>query len=243
MGDLGRYVLVTSFRADGGDAEHGRNTFFASGSWRPAFFSNVPRASGTVKPDNELSVVDVLMRATAAPTYFPIALTDNGTYIDGAVFANNPGLCGVAKAIAHYPEVGSDNIQLLSIGSGFIERQIDHAEINKNPISGADWGIAHWAPYLLSLMHGATELNIDLTLQLLLREHHRVNYFSRVEIDMDDCQEMQKLIALADAVDLSETEAWLERCRFDDEELDIDRSWRKGPLHSPTVPRRTPKSP
>ncbi len=72
LSDLGKHIVITAFRLDGGPDKKGNATFFPSGSWRPALMSNLPLASGLVPPDNDLECSNAAMRTTSAPTYFPI---------------------------------------------------------------------------------------------------------------------------------------------------------------------------
>jgi patatin-like phospholipase/acyl hydrolase len=52
------------------------------------------------------------MRTSAAPTIFPVY---NG-YVDGGICANNPSVLAVSKVMAHYPEINSRNVVVLSLG-------------------------------------------------------------------------------------------------------------------------------
>ncbi len=114
LGDLGKYIIITAFRMDGGPETQGKATFYPSGSWRPAIMSNLPQASGVVPPDNALTCVAAAMRTTSAPTYFPIYQG----YGDGGLFANNPSLSAIGRAYAHFPLVTPENTVVLSIGTG-----------------------------------------------------------------------------------------------------------------------------
>jgi patatin-like phospholipase/acyl hydrolase len=76
LADLKKQVVVCSFELDVHDHEAGTR------KWRPKMFHNFQR------PDNgDLyeSAVDVALRSSAAPIFFPI----NDGYIDGGVFANH----------------------------------------------------------------------------------------------------------------------------------------------------------
>ena len=60
--------------------------------WKPKFFHNLER--GGSKDGGEL-VVDVALRTSAAPTYFP----SYQGYVDGGVVANNPTMAALAQAL------------------------------------------------------------------------------------------------------------------------------------------------
>ncbi len=47
-----------------------------------------------------LKIVDLLVAATAAPTYFPHKMIGEDAYCDGGVWANNPTVLAVAEAVA-----------------------------------------------------------------------------------------------------------------------------------------------
>ena len=70
--------------------------------------------------DNELSMIDVGLATSAAPTYFPIHKISTPYFIDGGVWANNPALVGVLEALLHFvgnPPRIYNGIQILSISS------------------------------------------------------------------------------------------------------------------------------
>ena len=65
--------------------------------------------------DSSLSIVDVLLASTAAPTYFKEHTIGNQTYMDGGIAANNPSLEAVriiSKSFSH------KKIRILSVGNG-----------------------------------------------------------------------------------------------------------------------------
>jgi patatin-like phospholipase/acyl hydrolase len=68
-----------------------------------------------------LSVREAALRTSAAPTFFPL----HCGYTDGAIYANNPSLVGVAKIKAHFPRLKTMNIRVLSIGTGAFPYSID----------------------------------------------------------------------------------------------------------------------
>ncbi len=54
MGDLDKTCAVIAFRLDGKKSK--THSFFNKEGWRPAVFTNMPRASGYVEPDSDLKV-------------------------------------------------------------------------------------------------------------------------------------------------------------------------------------------
>ena len=112
MKDLSKTCAVIAFRLDGRKSK--THAMFNIEGWRPAVFSNMPRASGLIEPDSDLQIWDAAMRTSAAPTFFPVFRG----YTDGGIVANNPSIIALSKAMAHYPHVNPKNVTLLSIGAG-----------------------------------------------------------------------------------------------------------------------------
>lgn len=55
MGDLDKLAAVVAFRLDGRKSR--THSFFNKEGWRPAVFSNMPKAAGLVEPDLDLFVI------------------------------------------------------------------------------------------------------------------------------------------------------------------------------------------
>jgi patatin-like phospholipase/acyl hydrolase len=161
MGDLKKTTAIVAFRLDG--RKSNTHTFFHKEGWRPAIFSNMPRAAGLVEPDNDLEVWDAAMRTSAAPTFFPVFRG----YTDGGIVANNPSIVAVSKAMAHFPHVNPGKIALLSIGAGHFPRHTNvfsslgrdspltiegQLASGPSPLDHADWGIRQWIPFLLGMI-------------------------------------------------------------------------------------------
>lgn len=111
MMDLEKTCAVVAFRLDGRKSL--THSFFNTDGWRPAVFTNMPRGGGLVDPDIDLKVWDAAMRTSAAPTFFPVYRG----YVDGGIVANNPSVIGASKAMAHYPNVTTRNLAVLSVGA------------------------------------------------------------------------------------------------------------------------------
>lgn len=64
----------------------------------------------------DLMMSEIAMAATAAPTYFPLAMLRDQLYVDAGIFANSPGLFGLHEA-SYYCKVPADEIHILSLGT------------------------------------------------------------------------------------------------------------------------------
>ena len=53
-----------------------------------------------LRRDWQISMVDVAMATTAAPTFFPAAAVDGQRLIDGGVWANNPSVVAIGEAVS-----------------------------------------------------------------------------------------------------------------------------------------------
>jgi len=89
LGDLPKKVLVSSFDLDNCPQDKNRLR-----TWKAKFFHNYPGLDS----DGDQKVVDVALRTSNAPTYFPIYQG----YVDGGVVANNPSVCAMAQACLLY---------------------------------------------------------------------------------------------------------------------------------------------
>jgi len=184
-------VLVSAFDLDNEPQNpHARRT------WKPKFFHNFP---GT-ETDGGECVVDVALRATAAPTYFPVYQG----YVDGGVVAMNPSMCALAQAL-DAPTGGQrlDDVALLSVGTGRTSCFL--------PVSNADWGWAQWANPLIHIAFGEGNRSVaDYQCRRLLGErYHRLDPILPEVIGLDDYEQVDRLKDLARSVDLTATLDWL----------------------------------
>jgi patatin-like phospholipase/acyl hydrolase len=198
LADLPKKVLISAFQMD--------NKATAPGTlrtWKPKFFHNYP---GDDSDGAEL-VVDVGVRTSAAPVYFPIYQG----YVDGGVVAGNPSMCALAQAL-HPPTGGQalEDIVLLSLGTGHNPRYVS--------VTHGDWGWAQWINDLNILgvmMDGGSGLADYQCRQVLGRRYHRLNPILPRDITMDDVREIPLLQEIAAGTSLSDTVAWLAE-HFDD---------------------------
>lgn len=188
--DLPRKVVVSTF-----DLDSGAVTKAGVRSWKPKFVHNFPEDSD----DAEQLVVDVAMRTTAAPTFFP---TWQG-FIDGGVAANNPSMCGLAQALD--PATGAqdlDGVALLSVGTGVTPKWIEGDD--------HDWGLVEWAPHLLGIMFDGIAGVADFQCRQILGERYaRLDVVLPRPMGMDEAAAIPELESLADTADVGPASDWL----------------------------------
>jgi patatin-like phospholipase/acyl hydrolase len=194
--DLQKKVLVPSFELEGK-----KNT---RRSWKPKFFHNFP---GKGSDGLEL-VVDVALRTSAAPTYFPVYQG----YIDGGVVANNPSVAALAQALD--PGTGGqklENIRLFSLGTGESPEWIAG--------KSQKWGDLQWACHKVF-----PNLVIDGMMDVADYESRRIlngredddpsNHYFRLapwlptNIALDDASKVEELIKLAQEVPRDKDSKW-----------------------------------
>jgi hypothetical protein len=120
---------------------------------------------GNLSRHNSLSMVDVALGTSAAPTFFPLAqiAKENDTqYVDGGVWANNPALVGLTEAIWYFvgPGKAFDHLHLLSIAS------LNFSSA-KPPVMKRRRGFLKWAPDLFDLSLIAQSEFTDTLLSLI----------------------------------------------------------------------------
>jgi len=129
--------------------------------------------------DRHFKIVDVLRATTAAPTYFPQAtFSRDAAYVDGGLWANNPGMVAYAEAIkireCMIKATGEepfrlDDIRVLSLGTG--EFSYSHSPPANGP------GIGYWVPKIADLMSISQSQGVHFQLQYLLgSRYHRTNF-------------------------------------------------------------------
>lgn len=186
---LPRHVLVSSFDLDCPATPGMPRT------WNPKFFHNFAGDDS----DGKEKVVDIALRTSAAPTYFPVFQG----YVDGGVVANNPAMAALAQAL----DTGTGkqelaDIRLFSVGTG----------VSPTFISGDthNWGIAQWAPSLADMMIEGMMGVADYECSRVLRDRYfRLAPVLPAPIALDAVDKIPELIADANKVDLSSAVNWL----------------------------------
>lgn len=78
-----------------------------------------------LRRDGKISMVDVAIATSAAPTFFEAALVDGQRLVDGGVWANNPSVVAIGEAVSML-DVGLEAIRVLNIGT--VDQRTNHAE-------------------------------------------------------------------------------------------------------------------
>lgn len=107
--------------------------------------SDLPDVTNEGKADLELPAYEVALRSGA----FPIMMPARQGYIDGAMFANNPGMCGLTQAHAYREALGFANLDhcvMLSAGADDVHLGGKLLEWAEREHKDLQWG---WAPWLL----------------------------------------------------------------------------------------------
>lgn len=201
LGDLEKKVLIPSFNLDSMTFKLNRPRM-----WKPKFFHNYPGYGS----DQDEPMVDVALRSSAAPIYFPVYQG----YVDGFVVANNPSMCALAQVLG----TGSADLEevvLLSIGTGLNMRYL--------PQEDANWGWRQWMfqvhpmqrqRYVMPLIYMMWEGGVDLANyqchQLLGERFHRLDAVLPEVIDIDDVSRMSLLRRVGSELDLQDTLAWVD---------------------------------
>jgi patatin-like phospholipase/acyl hydrolase len=192
LAELPKKVLISSFELD-----YQPSDSLKPHMWKAKFFHNFPGPDS----DGDQKVVDVALRTSAAPTYFPIYQG----YVDGGVVANNPSMCALAQAI-DAPTGGHSlrEINLLSLGCG----------LNPHFIAEQDsaWGMVQWVPHLINLMlEGSVGLADYQCRQVLGPRYLRLNPILPLEVPLDGVNQIPLLKEIAVNADISQAVAFVKK--------------------------------
>jgi len=193
LSDLPVRILIPTFDLDNLDPESLTTATrrYIYRSWKPKILHNFPGDDS----DGGVSIVDALLRTSAAPTYFP----SHQGYVDGGVVANNPSMCAVAKAVRQ--GVPLADIRLISVGTGFNPHYVEGERL--------DWGYRQWVPNLISMLFdGMVGVPSYQCEQLLGTRYVRVDTAYREVIGLDAVDRIPDLVEIADRVDLTEALGW-----------------------------------
>lgn len=91
----------------------------------------------TFRSDHVHKLVDVALATSAAPAFFPRHCFNDSQYVDGGLYANNPGLLALHEA-EYFLKVPTENIHALSIGTMSSRYTVDPTQIKNGGL--LDWG-------------------------------------------------------------------------------------------------------
>jgi len=195
LGEARKKVIIPAFLLDNGPGA-GRDR-----SCEVRYMHNLAPLSPTEDTGAATPVVDVVLRSTAAPTFFP----SHDNYVDGGMFAQDPASLALSlvmsptRGLAKAPE----EIVLLSIGTGIVKRYYEDAHNH-------DWGYVQWVPKMLNLFWDAMVLkSAAMCRELLGPRYHRCNPDLETDIPLDDPLQLPTLVACAQDMDLAPTLEWI----------------------------------
>ena len=163
-----------------------------------------------IQGDKDVRLVDVLLAATAAPTYFPHkVLADGQAYCDGGLWANNPSVLAIAEAMKIKqqcnretcdPDYDTSDIRVLSIGTG-------DAKYSLSP-PGADAGIIYWAQHVADVMTNLQVEGVQTPLNFFLGERYEAINFELPDKtwSLDNTENIEELFRLGRAAASQEFE-------------------------------------
>jgi len=164
--------------------------------WAPKFYHNVSGPDS----DGDVSCIEVMMKSSAAPIYFPIFKN----YVDGGVIANNPAMCAVAQALDPRNDVkhAHGDIRLLSIGTGSSPATVSSVD--------GEWGLTQWGMKIIDLVSDASVGLPDFQCRQILGDcYRRIDTQFREPMPMDDPSKITELVAHADQIDIGPYVTWL----------------------------------
>ena len=146
-------------------------------------------------------VIDVALASGAAPLYFP----SYEGYVDGGVFAANPSMVGLCKVLEQNSTLDTKEVQLLSLGTGISPYFIKDRGF---------WGVKEWLgkdyPLFSMMTDGTVEAVHEQCEQILKTSYHRINTVFDHPVAIDDCSQIDYLIATAEQFPQKYPSLWKE---------------------------------
>ena len=135
------------------------------------------------KRDFKLSVRDVALATSAAPTFFPVHKIGGELFADGGMFANSPDLLALHEA-EHFLEVPAEDIHVLSVGTTTSRFSFSNS-------GGKNLGIAGWLQdqRLPNVMIASNQAIVDF-----MMKHKLGDRYTRV--DREQSKEQERSLAL-----------------------------------------------
>lgn len=142
-----------------------------------------------LRRDHLMSMVDVALATSAAPSYFPRHRCDNNQYVDGGLFANSPAALGLHEATEYFGQNMSD-IHVLSVGSMSSRFTVD---ARRSPSGGAfDWG--GWNPLNMPKRLFSLSISVQEVLSCHMLSHRLADRYLHIDDTLSD--ERSRAVAL-----------------------------------------------
>lgn len=129
-------------------------------------------------PKHDRFVKDVLRQTTAAPTYFSPTKKNQDAFIDGGMFANNPALCAYVEATKFPSEPRAQDIMILSLGTGSINRHYPYHLARR-------WGRLNWIRPALEIYSSAASQTVNHQLEVIYMNKNREENYLRIEPNLN----------------------------------------------------------
>jgi len=185
--DANKFILVPAFLLDDKHPEK------AQRSWRNRLYHNLLQDDAVA---NELAA-DVVMRSSAAPTYFP---SFQG-HVDGGMFAHDPASISLILAMTKLRKAPTD-IRLLSFGTGHVQHLIEGEQ--------HDWGMVQWVGHMPTLLwDGMIQQSETICSELLGDGYHRMNPLLETEVSLDEHKQIPIMTKIGQGVDIVAAVKWI----------------------------------
>ncbi len=148
--------------------------------------------------DQDVRVCDLLVAATAAPTYFPHKEIKQQAFADGGLWATDPSLLAYAEAMRIRdecdrgdcdPKFATDDVHLLSIGTGIYQYSLEPP--------GGDAGVMYWVQHVADVMGAAQIQGIHQPMQFILGDNYtHLNFKMEEKWPLDGVSNIPKLFEL-----------------------------------------------
>ena len=148
--------------------------------------------------DSDLRITDVLVAATAAPTYFPHKTIKDEDFADGGLWASDPSIHAIAEAMRIRRDCRRDtcdpvfeieDVHLMSVGTG-------KANFSLTP-PGSDAGMLYWARHVADVMSISQVQGVHQPLKFWLGDRYtHVNFEMDEHWGLDEVQNIPKLFEI-----------------------------------------------
>lgn len=121
--------------------------------------------------DENIYARDLIAATSAAPTLLAPYVISGKTYIDGGVMGNGPTMLGIAELFKYRPELGIDDLVVVSLGTG----QKAHNNISPEQ---QGYGLYQWLfgnTSLISIFLEAPTLADEFGASKIFKHYHRLN--------------------------------------------------------------------